>query len=56
MFDYTFKEENINCFVKEMHSRFFSVKAYLKGTLMQIWKPPYMSVFILKEYPENFVF
>ena len=24
--------------------------------LMQIWKPPYMFVFIQKQYPENFAF
>ena len=28
----------------------------LKGTLLQIWKSPYMFVFILKQYPENFGF
>ena len=27
-----------------------------KGTLMQIWKPPYMFVFIWKQYPGNFAF
>ena len=27
-----------------------------KGTLIQIWKSPYMLVFILKQYPENFAF
>ena len=26
----------------------------LKGTLMQIWKSPYMFVLIQKQYPENF--
>ena len=26
----------------------------LKGTLMQIWKFPYMIVFISKQYPESF--
>ena len=26
----------------------------IKGTLMQIWKYPYMFLFILKQYPENF--
>ena len=25
-----------------------------KGTLMQIWKSPYMFVLIWKQYPENF--
>ena len=28
----------------------------LKGTLMQIWKSPYMFLFIWKYYPENFAF
>ena len=28
----------------------------LKGTLMQIWKSPYMFVFIQQKYPENFAF
>ena len=28
----------------------------LEGTLMQIWKFPYLFVFIWKYYPENFVF
>ena len=28
----------------------------LKGTLMQIWKSPYMIVFISKQYPESFAF
>ena len=28
----------------------------VKGTLMQIWKSPYMFLFILKYYPENFTF
>ena len=28
----------------------------LKGTLIQIWKSPYMLVFTLKQYPENFAF
>ena len=27
-----------------------------KGTLMQVWKSPYMLVFIQKQYPENFPF
>ena len=27
-----------------------------KGKLMQTWKFPYMSVFIWKQYPENFAF
>ena len=27
-----------------------------KGTLMQIWKSPYMLVLIQKQYPENFAF
>ena len=30
--------------------------AQFKGTLMQIWKSPYMFVFIWKQYPENFAF
>ena len=30
--------------------------AALKGTLMQIWKSPYMFVFILKQYPEDAAF
>ena len=29
---------------------------WLKGTLMQIWKSPYMFVFIWKQYLENFAF
>ena len=29
---------------------------YLKGTLMQIWKPPCIFLSIKKYYPENFVF
>ena len=28
----------------------------LKGTLMQIWKSPYMLVFTLKQYAESFAF
>ena len=28
----------------------------IKGTLMEIWKPPDMFVFIQKQYPENFAF
>ena len=28
----------------------------LKGTLMQVWKSPYMFVFIYKQYPESFAF
>ena len=28
----------------------------VKGTLMQIWKSPYMLVFIYKQYSENFAF
>ena len=27
-----------------------------KGILMQIWKSPYMFVFMQKQYPENFAF
>ena len=27
-----------------------------EGTLMQIWKSPYMSAFIWKQYPGNFAF
>ena len=27
-----------------------------KGTLMQIWKPPYMFVFIWKQYSKNSAF
>ena len=27
-----------------------------KGTLIQIWKSPYMFVFIWKQCPENFAF
>ena len=26
----------------------------IKGTLMQIWKSPYVFVFIWKQYPESF--
>ena len=29
---------------------------FLKGTLMQIWKSPYVFRFIQKKYPENFAF
>ena len=28
--------------------------SFIKGTLMQIWKAPYMFVFIQNQYPENF--
>ena len=28
----------------------------LKGTLMQIWKSPYMFMFLQKQYFENFAF
>ena len=28
----------------------------IRGTLMQIWKSPYMFVFIQNQYPENFAF
>ena len=28
----------------------------IKGTLMQIWKYPYIFVFKQKQYPENFTF
>ena len=28
----------------------------LKGTLMQIWKSPFVFVFIWKQYSENFAF
>ena len=28
----------------------------IKGTLMQIWKSPYMFVLIQKQYPENLAF
>ena len=28
----------------------------IKGTLMQIWKSPYMSVLIYKQYSEKFAF
>ena len=34
---------------------FYSILVF-KGTLMQIWKSPYMSVFLQKQYPENFTF
>ena len=30
--------------------------ALIKGTLMEIWKHPYMFVFIQKQYSENFAF
>ena len=33
-----------------------NIVACFKGTLMQIWKSPYMFAFIWKQYPENFVF
>ena len=29
---------------------------FVKGTLMQIWKSPYMFVFKQNKYPENFTF
>ena len=29
---------------------------FIKGSLMQIWKSPYMFVFIWNQYPENFAF
>ena len=29
---------------------------HIKGTLMQIWKSPYIFVFIYKRYPKNFAF
>ena len=32
-----------------------NLSGLLKGTLMQIWKSPYMFVF-MKKYPENFTF
>ena len=32
------------------------VLIFLKGTLMEIWKSPYMFVFIYKYYRENFAF
>ena len=32
----------------------FKIKQWLKGTLMQIWKFPYMFVLMWKQYPENF--
>ena len=28
----------------------------IKGTLMQIWKSPYVLVFLQEQYPENFTF
>ena len=28
--------------------------SFVEGTLMQIWKAPYMFVFIQNQYPENF--
>ena len=28
--------------------------SFVEGTLMQIWKVPYMLVFIQNQYPENF--
>ena len=36
----------------------FSVKLvqYIKGTPMQIWKSPYVFVFMWKQYPENVAF
>ena len=33
-----------------------STKLHIKATLMQIWKPPYMFIFIWNKYPENFTF
>ena len=33
-----------------------SIKTIFKGTLMQIWKSPYVFVFLWKYYPENFAF
>ena len=32
------------------------VNKTIKGTLMKIWKSPYMFVFTKKHYPENFAF
>ena len=34
----------------------FHLGSSIKGTLMQIWKSPYMFVFISKQYAENFAF
>ena len=33
----------------------FCIYVPIKGTLMQIWKAPYMFVFIQNQYFENFV-
>ena len=40
------------------HSSFWETdtKSDVKGTLMQIWKSPYMFVFIQEQYPEKFQF
>ena len=44
-------------FVNFKHTSHFILQLILlKCTLMQIWKSPYMFVFIQKEYPENFTF
>ena len=32
------------------------VRTWFKGTLMKIWKSPYMFVFIQTQYPKNFAF
>ena len=51
--------------VKKEHSVFFIFYSKnflrltwweLKGTLMQIWKSPYIFLFIWKYFPENFAF
>ena len=36
---------------KIITNKFFLI---IKGTLMQIWKSPYIFAFIEKQYPENF--
>ena len=42
---------NLNVFQVKARSHFT-----FKGTLMQIWKSPYVLGFIWKYYPENFEF
>ena len=32
------------------------VNRFIKGALMQIWKSPYVFVFMQKQYTENFLF
>ena len=43
-------------FVGVVYSKVFFMSAMLKGTLIQIWKSPYMFVFIWKQYPGNLAF